>query len=263
MRPKILLTNDDGVTSEGLWAAYDALIPFADVTVVAPSTQQSAVGRSISIFEPIRVTKIPMHDTEAYSVGGKPTDAVIIGIYSLKLNPDLVVSGINIGENLSYESIMTSGTVGAALEASNQGVPSIAFSLEVEDQGKKFDDPRYSDENFATAKKAIKDICTGLLKNGFPKGTDVVNVNIPADVTGGYEITHLAEKLFFTGVEERIDPRGRPYYWINGPLCSDAENGTDVHAVHKGRISITPITLDCTAYSGKEGLKKLFYDELS
>ncbi len=89
-----------------------------------------------------------MHNTEAYSVGGKPTDSVIIGIYSLNLKPDLVVSGVNIGENLSYESIMTSGTVGgAALEASNQGVPSIAFSLEVEDQGKKFDDPRYSEQN--------------------------------------------------------------------------------------------------------------------
>lgn len=263
MRPKILLTNDDGVTSEGLWAAYDALTPFADVTVVAPSSQQSAVGRSISIFEPIRVTKIPMHTTEAYSVGGKPTDSVIIGIYSLNLNPDLVVSGINIGENLSYESIMTSGTVGAALEASNQGVPSIAFSLEVEDQGKKFDDPRYSEQNFGEAKTAITNICQKLLKNGFPPNTDVINVNIPSEVTGGYEITHLAEKLFFTGVEERIDPRGRPYYWINGPLCSDAEVGTDVHAIHEGRISITPITLDSTAYSGKNDLEKLFYDDKS
>ncbi|NLO77774.1 MAG: 5'/3'-nucleotidase SurE [Methanomicrobiales archaeon] len=263
MRPKILLTNDDGVTSEGLWAAYDALIPFADVTVVAPSTQQSAVGRSISIFEPIRVTKIPMHDTEAYSVGGKPTDSVIIGIYSLNLKPDLVVSGINIGENLSYESITTSGTVGAALEASNQGVPSIAFSLEVVDQGRKFDDPRCSEQNFGAAKIVIADICKRLLKEGFPAETHVINVNIPATVTGGYGISHLAEKLFFTGVVERFDPRGRPYYWINGSIRSDAKKGTDVYAVHAGRISITPITLDCTAYSGKTSLEKLFYDELS
>ena len=129
MKPKILLTNDDGITSTGLWAAYDALAPIADVTVVAPATQQSAVGRSISIFEPIRANQVTMNGVTAYSVGGKPTDAVIIGLFALRLNPDLVVSGVNIGENLSFESIMTSGTVRAALEASNQGVPSLAFSL--------------------------------------------------------------------------------------------------------------------------------------
>ncbi|MGB4757320.1 MAG: 5'/3'-nucleotidase SurE, partial [Candidatus Methanoculleus thermohydrogenotrophicum] len=151
MKPKIMLTNDDGITSTALWAAYEALEPIADVTVVAPATQQSAVGRSISIFEPIRATRVTLNGVPAYSVGGKPTDAVIIGLFALRLNPDLVVSGINIGENLSYESIMTSGTVGAALEASNQGVPSLAFSLQVEDQGDKFDDPSRITERFSDA----------------------------------------------------------------------------------------------------------------
>ncbi len=120
MKPSILLTNDDGVGSVGLWAAYEALAPIADVTIVAPATQQSAVGRSISIFEPLRASRIIMNDVPAWSVAGKPTDAVIIGLYALRLNPALIVSGINIGENLSFESIMTSGTVGAALEGSNQ-----------------------------------------------------------------------------------------------------------------------------------------------
>ncbi len=232
MKPKILLTNDDGITSTGLWAAYDALAPIADVTVVAPpATQQSAVGRSISIFEPIRATKVTMNGVTAYSVGGKPTDAVIIGLFALRLNPpDLVVSGgVNIGENLSFESIMTSGTVGAALEASNQGgVPSLAFSLQVEDQGDKFDDPpsRITDRYFDT-KRVVREICERVLANGFPPGkAHVINVNIPAQVRGGYEITRLAEKLFYTGVEERLDPRGRPpYYWIDGPLYEDAEEG--------------------------------------
>jgi 5'-nucleotidase len=100
MRPSILLTNDDGVSSIGLWAAYEALKPIADVTVVAPATQQSAVGRSISIFEPLRASKISINGEQAWSVAGKPTDAVIIALYALKLNPTLVVSGINIGENL-------------------------------------------------------------------------------------------------------------------------------------------------------------------
>ena len=258
MKPRILLTNDDGITSVGLWAAYEALEPIADVTVVAPATQQSAVGRSISIFEPIRATRIRMNNTAAYSVGGKPTDAVIIGLYSLNLDPSLVVSGINIGENLSYESIMTSGTVGAALEASNQGTKSIAFSLQVEDQGDKFDDPRYHGQSFEDAKRIVREVCKRILTKGFPEQADVINVNIPSNVQGGYEVTRLARKLFRTGVEKRLDPRGRPYFWINGPLIEDAEEGTDVHAIRKGHVSITPITLDCTAPEAGSRLKDLF-----
>ncbi|MCK9297516.1 5'/3'-nucleotidase SurE [Methanoculleus sp. YWC-01] len=258
MKPKILLTNDDGITSAGLWAAYDALAPIADVTVVAPATQQSAVGRSISIFEPIRANRVTMNGVPAYSVGGKPTDSVIIGLFALRLNPDLVVSGINIGENLSYESIMTSGTVGAALEASNQGVPSLAFSLQVEDQGEKFDDPSNITDRFSDAKRVVRDVCERVLATGFPENAHVINVNIPAPVRGGYEITRLAEKLFYTGVEERLDPRGRPYYWIDGPLYEDAEEGTDVHAVQRGNVSITPITLDCTAFAATDELKGIF-----
>jgi 5'-nucleotidase len=258
MKPKILLTNDDGITSVGLWAAYEALTPIADVTVVAPATQQSAVGRSISIFEPIRATRVMMNGVEAYSVGGKPTDAVIIGLFALNLGPVLVVSGVNIGENLSYESIMTSGTVGAALEASNQGVPSIAFSLQVEDQGDKFDDPSGITDRFSDSQRVVREVCERILKSGFPKSAHVINVNIPSRVEGGYEITRLAEKLFYTGVEKRLDPRGRPYFWIDGPLFEDAEEGTDVHAVRKGNVSITPITLDCTAFNATDDLKGIF-----
>ena len=260
MKPSILLTNDDGVSSVGLWAAYEALAPIADITVVAPATQQSAVGRSISIFEPLRATKILMNNIPAWSVAGKPTDAVIIGLYALNLNPTLVVSGINIGENLSFESIMTSGTVGAALEASNQGPKSIAFSLQVEDQGDKFDDPRYHGQDFAASKSIVRDVVSRVLTRGFCPHADVINVNIPSEVKGGYEITRLARKLFKTGVEKRFDPRGRPYFWINGPLLEDAEEGTDVHAVRRGNISITPVTLDCTAYAAETEAQKIFLE---
>jgi 5'-nucleotidase len=258
MRPSILLTNDDGVSSVGLWAAYEALKPIADVTVVAPATQQSAVGRSISIFEPLRATKVLMNGEEAWAVAGKPTDAVIIALYALKLKPTMVVSGINIGENLSTESIMTSGTVGAALEASNQGTKGLAFSLQVEDQGDKFDDPRHHGHSFDQAKNVVRDVTERILKHGFCPDTDVYNVNIPSKVKGGYEVTRLANKLFHTGVEKRLDPRGRPYFWINGPLVEDAEEGTDVHAIRKGNVSITPITLDCTAYKARERTKTIF-----
>lgn len=260
MRPSILLTNDDGVTSDGLWAAYEAIAPLADVTVVAPASQQSAVGRSISIFEPIRANKVVLNGIPAWSVAGKPTDAVIIGLYALKLAPTLIVSGINIGENLSYESIMTSGTVGAALEGSNQGTKGIAFSLQVEDQGDKFDDPRNNRQSFDGAKKVVRDVVSRVLGSGFSSHADVINVNIPSHVRGGYEITRLARKLFHTGVEKRLDPRGRPYYWINGPLIDDAEEGTDVHAIRKGNVSITPITLDCTAHAADEDTRRIFMD---
>jgi 5'-nucleotidase len=191
-------------------------------------------------------------------VDGKPTDAVIIGMYALRLNPTLIVSGINIGENLSFESIMTSGTAGAALEGSNQGTKGVAFSLQVEDQGDKFDDPRNHGHNFDAAKSIVRDVVSRILTRGFCPHADVINVNIPSEVKGGYEVTRLARKLFETGVEKRFDPRGRPYFWINGPLIEDAEEGTDVHAIRKGHVSITPITLDCTAYSANEEAEKLF-----
>ena len=259
MKPSILLTNDDGISSVGLWAAYEALAPIADVTIVAPASQQSAVGRSISIFEPLRVTKVTINGIMAYAVAGKPTDAVIIGLYALKLKPDLIVSGVNIGENLSYESIMTSGTVGAALEGSNQGTKAIAFSLQVEDQGDKFDDPRTHSQSFEPTRKVVHDVVSEVIRHGFSGNADVINVNIPSVIRGGYEVTRLARKLFVTGVEQRLDPRGRPYYWINGPLIDDADEGTDVHAIRKGNISITPITLDCTAFLAYEDMKAVFF----
>ncbi|HMA05344.1 MAG TPA: 5'/3'-nucleotidase SurE [Methanomicrobiales archaeon] len=260
MKPRILLTNDDGIYSAGLWAAYEALSGIAEVTIVAPATQQSAVGRSISIFEPIRVHEVDLQGIRGIAVAGKPTDAVIIGLYSLGLEPNLVVSGINIGENLSFESIMTSGTVGAALEAANQGTPAIAFSLQVEDQGEKFDDPRCYGKSCTDARRIVLDVTTRVLEQGFPPGADVINVNIPSRIRGGYEVTRLSRKLFHTGVEKRLDPRGRPYFWINGPLVEDAEEGTDVHAIRKGNISVTPITLDCTAHGACAGIRRLFPD---
>ena len=180
-RPKILLTNDDGINSGGLWATYDALSLFADVTVVAPATQQSAVGRSISIFEPIRMNEVTMHETQTYSVEGRPTDALLLGLYGLGLKPNLVVSGINLGENISFESITTSGTVGAAMEAVNQGIPALAYSLQMNDQGNKFADPRTHTTDFTQTMKDLGPIgeAEGLskeeVKERIQKALDVVS----------------------------------------------------------------------------------------
>lgn len=252
--PSILLTNDDGVTSSGLMAAYDALSEVADVTVVAPATQQSAVGRSISIFEPIRVFETRVDGVEMHSVGGTPTDAVVLGLYRvMEEPPDLVVSGINLGENLSTEAVTTSGTVGAALEASTQGVPAVAASAQVR-ESEKFHHGQL-ELDMGAAKDLLRDLADSLLTNGFPSGVDVLNLNVPGDFRSGGKthLTRLARRFFKTDVLERHDPRGKPYYWIDGDHVRDAEPGTDVHTVlERGEASLTPISLDSTSRSSGE-----------
>lgn len=259
-RPKILLTNDDGINSGGLWAAFDALTLFADVTIVAPATQQSAVGRSISIFEPLRMNEVMMHGTLAYSVEGRPTDSLLLGLYGLGLRPDLVVSGINLGENISFESITTSGTVGAAMEAVNQGVPALAYSLQMSDEGNKFADPRTHRTDFSQCKEVVTKITKLFLEKGFPKGSQLLNINIPSEKIEGYEATVLGERIWETSVEKRSDPRGKPYYWINGTPIYIPEENSDVTALKKNYVSITPLSMDNTAFKACSELKKMIVD---
>jgi len=263
---RILLTNDDGVYAAGLRAAYDALHRLGEVVVSAPAQQKSGVGRSISIFEPLRVshTKIGGFDApggfDAHAVGGTPTDAVIIGIFSImKRLPDLVVSGFNIGENISTDAVTTSGTIGAALEAASYGVPSIAVSIQVIDEGDKFDDLRNYHYDFDEGIKILNRIAKRVLSYGLPDGVDLLNVNLPrhATVDTPIEITRLSRKIFNTGVNERHDPRGRPYYWIDGDLIMEDEEGTDIHAVFSsGHMSVTPLSLDATSKVNTEELEK-------
>lgn len=253
VRPRILLVNDDGVNSVGIWAAYDALSAFADVTVCAPAVQQSAAGRAISIFDALRMSEIVINGHTAYAVGGRPTDALLLGLYALKSNPDMVISGVNIGENISTESVTTSGTVSAAMEAVNQGVPAIAFSLEMKNDGDKFSDPRTHHIDFTQVKNVISDLVSLYLKEGFPEGAQLLNVNIPAGPVKGYKVTKLAPRLFETSVETRYDPRGKPYYWICGDVLSEGSEDSDVYALQHGYVSITPLTLDNTAFSAYAG----------
>ncbi len=248
---KILITNDDGVYSTGLKAAYDSVRSLGEIIVVAPSTQKSGVGRGISIFEPLRVSLANVNGFRAYAVAGTPTDSVIIGLFSImKEHPDLVLSGFNVGENISTDTVTTSGTIGAALEAASYGIPAIAASIQVLDEGDKFDDHRTYSYDFEVGIKIVNRIAKNVITNGLPDGVDLLNINIPRHATMDteIEITRLAKKIFVTGVEERRDPRGRAYYWINGELIRDAEEGTDVKAVMKnGHISVTPLSLDSTA----------------
>ncbi len=249
-KKKILVTNDDGVYSTGIHAAYKSVEGLGDITVCAPLTQQSGVGRSISIFEPLRITHTTVNGMEVNAVAGTPTDSVILGIFSvIREMPQLILSGFNIGENISTDTITTSGTIGAALEGASYGVPAIAASIQVMEEGDKFDDNREFKHDYDVAIKVVNRIATNVLQYGLPDKVDLLNINVPHHVDSDpeIEITRLARKFFKTDVEERYDPRGRPYYWIAGELLPDEEEGTDVHAImHKGNVSVTPISLDAT-----------------
>jgi len=260
---RIMATNDDGIYAPGIRAAVLSVEDLGDVIVVAPSGQRSGVGRSISVFEPLRYAQVRMNGHAAYAVSGTPTDSVIIGIFAIMKGelPDLAISGINVGENISTDTVTTSGTIGAALEAASYGVPSIAASIQVVDQGDKFDNHHHHDKyNFDIAIKVLGRVAKKVLEKGLPPGVDVLNINVPACADEDTEIvvTRLAKKIFKTSVQERSDPRGRPYYWIDGDLIQEEAEGTDVRAVYQdGKISITPLTLDSTSRIDLNEIKSL------
>jgi 5'-nucleotidase len=260
---RILVSNDDGVYASGLQAAARSVQGLGQVVVAAPSGQMSGVGRSVSVFEPLRYAEVNLNGFHAYAVTGTPVDSVIIGIFAIMKGelPDLVVSGINVGENISTDTVTTSGTIGAALEAASYGIPSIAASIQVVDQGDKFDMHHGEKHNFDVATKVLRRVANKVLEHGLPEGVDVLNLNVPADAREDTEIvvTRLARKIFKTTVQERFDPRGRPYYWIDGDLiCSDAE-GTDVQTIYQDRkISLTPLTLDSTSRIDFKQIESMF-----
>lgn len=250
---RILITNDDGVNSSGIVAAKDAVLGLGNINVVAPATQQSGIGHALTLFEPIRVNASNLMDgSEAHSVSGTPTDAVIIGIYEIMdEKPDLVISGINIGENLGMAELTTSGTIGAAMEAASHGVPALSVSLQVTRDDIKFHDG-HVDLDFEFAQKVIRKLSEMILKKGLPKGIDFLNVNIPSHPESHkMRLTRLGKRMYSIHIQERIDPRGREYYWIDGYPVETDEDGTDVHALKNNRCpTITPISLDCTSDLG-------------
>ncbi len=243
---RILITNDDGVNSSGLLALYEAVSDLGDTTVVAPLTQQSGVGHKITLMKPLRATESQLIDgTPAYSVDGTPTDCIILGSESIMdKRPDLVISGINIGENLS-KSITTSGTLGATFESALFRIPSIAASLQVIREDAKFKNGVY-DIDFTFAKKVLRKLVLKVIDKGMPNGVDILNLNIPAKPESEkIKQTYLAHRMYTTEVEKRLDPYGRPYYWIIGNMTDDNLEGSDVHILREQSIpTITPISLD-------------------
>ena len=233
--PRILVTNDDGVHSEGIKALADALRPLGDVTVVAPIQEASAIGHALTLRRPLRIDII---GPDIFAVDGTPTDCVNLAITQvLKEKPDLIVSGINKGWNLG-DDVTYSGTVSGALEGALLEIPSIAVSTQ-----------RIKDEcEFGPSAAAAATIAQAVLERGLPKFT-LLNINVPMGATKGFRITVQAKRNHVTVVSARTDPRHREYYWIEeGENEWEPHDRSDYQAVRDGYISITPLQPDMTAY---------------
>ena len=242
---KILLTNDDGVHAPGLAALIRRVSEVAEVVVVAPDREQSAVSHALTLHHPLRAARI---NDNVFSVDGTPTDCVNLGIHSLlSFRPDLVISGINRGANIA-DDVTYSGTVAAALEATLMGIPAIAVSLATRGAG----------ENYDAAALCAARLARTVFDNGLPRDT-YLNVNVPdlpAERLLPPLITCQGKRSYEGTIVDKVDPRGRNYYWIGtADLSFEDIPGTDYHAVSRGHVSISPLHIDLTNHASIATLK--------
>ncbi|MBV8516542.1 MAG: 5'/3'-nucleotidase SurE [Acidobacteria bacterium] len=242
--PRILVTNDDGIYSEGLRKLAKALEPLGEIVIVAPDREQSAASHALTLNRPLRLLQIEENE---WIVDGTPTDCVNLAILKLfkEQRPDLIVSGINFGPNLG-DDVTYSGTISAAFEGALLNIPSIALSALV---GAHFSFNRCA--AFAAELTRV-----ALEQHRDPR--IILNVNFPNAEFEGVRITKLGQRIYSEGIIERLDPRGRKYYWIGGepPVWHPGE-GTDFEAVQQGFVSITPLHLDLTHHASIPRLKPL------
>ncbi|NQU06738.1 MAG: 5'/3'-nucleotidase SurE [Calditrichaeota bacterium] len=245
---RILLTNDDGIHAAGLEALRDSLSGLGDVHVVAPAFEQSGVSHAFSILGMLRYEEVK-HKGElfGYAVNGTPVDTVKMALDEiLPEPPDIIVSGINHGEN-SGVNILYSGTLAAAMEGTVLGIPAIAVSVA---------SLRVTD--FSIAADFIRKLCIKLPELNLPKDT-MLNVNVPNLPKGqikGVKITRQADSHYNEEIEKRHDPRGREYYWIGGVCINDSKgDDNDMAAVRAGYISITPVRINQTNHDYISTLK--------
>ena len=245
----VLLTNDDGIRAPGLRALYAALREAGHtVHVVAPMRQQSGVGHSLTVFEPLRAQRIHENDFEGLGLYGTPTDCVKLALSTLlERRPDLVVSGINAGPNVGPD-ILYSGTVGAATEAAHEALPSLAVSCDVNSPD---DDMR---EQARHAVRLAERIAWTRLA---PRR--VVNLNYPRgplSQSRGVKICAQTTAVWVNGYEERRDPRGEPYWWLGGEIPPQTVNaGSDKDMLNRGYITITPLRFEFTDEEGMRALE--------
>jgi 5'-nucleotidase len=232
----ILVSNDDGIHSEGLQVLAEALHCLGEVVVVAPDREQSATSHSLTMHRPLRISRV---GDGMHSVDGTPTDCIVLAVNRIlgKKLPDLVISGINKGPNLG-DDIVYSGTVSAAMEGARLGVPSVAVSLATR-----------NDFRFDVAADFAVRLAEQVLQTHL-KDPVVLNVNvpnIPKESIRGVRVTRQGKRVYDGAVVEKTDPRGRKYYWIGGQEPGFVEmKDSDIEAVLDGWISITPLRLDLT-----------------
>ena len=230
---RILVSNDDGIDAPGLVALVEALEPLAEVSVMAPQTEQSATSHALTLQHPLRVRTL---GPRRWSVNGTPTDCVLLALEEfLPEPPDLVISGINEGPNMG-EDVIYSGTVAAAMEGAILGVPSLAVSL----ASRQLLD-------FTLAARVAARIAARLLESSLHERF-LINVNVPpGDSIRGYRVTRLGTRVYHDVIIKNRDPRGREYYWIGGgePSWKDSTE-SDFAAVSEGYVSLTPILTDLT-----------------
>jgi len=252
----ILITNDDGINSEGLRVLAEALRELGEVFIVAPDRQRSAVGLSITLERPLRVERV---DERTFSVDGMPADCVTLAIHRLMGSPpDFIASGINHGQNLGYD-IYHSGTVGAALVGTMFGIPSMAVSIASWTQ-----DMRHETSDMGQETVGGKSEVSGLKSqvSSLESSKDVVwydtaapllNVNVPnvsLPEIEGIEVTRHCNATYDVEVHHRLDPRGRKYYWLGGEFQGGGDHSeTDLDALHRRKVSVTPLRLDLTDYA--------------
>ena len=249
-RPLILVTNDDGIFAPGIRALVEEMVPFGRVLVVAPDKPQSAMGHAITIHHFLRLAPVGlMPDVESWSCSGTPVDCVKLAIYKLLQGskPDLLVSGINHGANISI-NVLYSGTMSAAVEGAMEGIPSIGFSL-----------MDYSIEaDFGHVRSVVRSLVGDALKHGMKEGY-CLNVNVPRAEFGplkGIRVCRQAKANWEDEFETRRDPTGKEYFWLKGEFRSEDDGeDTDVWAVHNGYVSVVPTQYDMTARQGIADLK--------
>ena len=249
---KILISNDDGIYAQGIKALAMVMQELGEVYVVAPERNQSATGHAVTMHTPLRSKKIDIFGDKIKSwwVNGTPADCVKLGVENLlKEKPDLIVSGINMGENLGTD-VIYSGTVSAAVEGAIFGIPAIAFSYE---------DHKVTDMTIA-ATAAMK-VCKQILTHGIPKN-HILNVNIPEvknlNEIKGIKTCKLGIKIYKNNFDQRTDPNGNIYYWLAGELVALPEDiDTDIYAVKNKYISITPVNIDLTDYQLLKKMQEL------
>ena len=244
-RRLVMVTNDDSVQSNGIIELARAAARHAEAIIVAPEQPQSATALSMSFHKPLRVTRVRREGFECYAVSGSPGDCVMVGVNKvLPRKPDLVVSGINIGDNDTFQDILASGTVAASLESAISGIPSIAFSMEV--SGESLFALEYDQPDFTNAGMIAGEIIRDVLEHGMPEGAEILNVNFPTKVQPNTpsKLTEVGRRKYTDKVIVRRDPRGRAYYWLFGERLSSFPERTDAEAVLADRhVSITPIVL--------------------